>query len=275
MNKLWLLILIPILLVGISCVSSDEPAAANSLATKIQALSDTVLKHTSVIDTLRADVDKKATKTEIDDLNRKINNLPQGGSTTGYTKAEVDQKVTDAVSNAITALKNNQDWIKSTGTGGGGTPSDAGTVAYTNNPVSIPQLFSSPSGGNSNPWMMTIKNNSTTWQYVKPMISLNVASGQSQSTVSDVLVMTSGGSCSMTGTYSAGTTTGNFTFSPANMNGSATPSIVAFPISGCNGSGEWYIGPGQTQSYNIQVQGLKTPTATLWNVSCTISSRSM
>jgi hypothetical protein len=272
MNKLWLLLLIPILLVGFSCVSSDEPAAANSLTTKIQSLSDTVLKHTSVIDTLRVDVDKKATKTEIDDLSRKINNLPQGGAPSDvYTKAQVDQKVADAIS----ALKSDQAWIKSvpvSGGGGSGTVSDTGSVTFANNPVSIPQIFSSSSGGNSNPWIMTIHNGSTTWQYVKAMVSLNVASGQPSSIVNDVSLMESGGNCSLTGTYLV---PGNFTFSPSNMGTVATPSVIIFPISGCNGSGEWYIGPGQTQAYNMQIQGLKTPNPILWNVTASISSRSM
>lgn len=275
MNKLWLLILIPIIVLGFACVGNDDTAAADSLSAKLAAMQATILQHTSVIDSLRSEVNNKASKSEIDDLNRKINNLPQGGSTPTdvATKAIVDQKIADAIS----ALKTDQAWVKSTPVsgGGGGTVSDTGQVTFTNNPVSIPQIFSSSSGGNSNPWIMTIHNGSTTWQYVKPMVSLNVASGQSQSTVSEVLVMSSGGSCSLTGTYSAGASTGNFTWSPMNMNATNTPSIVAFPISGCNGSGEWYIGPGQTQSYNIQIQGLKTPTPTLWNVTASISSRSM
>ena len=273
MNKLWLLLVIPILIfAGFACVSGDDTPAADSITSKLAGMQATIVQHTTVIDSLKSDITNKASKSEIDDLNRKINNLPQGGGTTGYTKAEVDQKVTDAVNNAVTALKNDQTWIKSTGTGGGGTPSDTGTVAFTNNPVSIPQIFSSSSGGNSNPWIMTIKNNSSTWQYVKAMIQLNVASGQPSSVVNDVSLMGSGGNCSLTGTYLV---PGNFTFSPSNMGTVATPSVIIFPISGCNGSGEWYIGPGQTQAYNMQIQGLKTPNPILWNVTASISSRSM
>ena len=206
--------------------------------------------------------DSTALNNKDNDLQNQINAM-RDKNTDGSLQAQID---------ALSAKMNNFN----PATDPNFTPtSDTGIVTFTNNPVSIPQIFSSSSGGNSNPWIMTIHNGSTTWQYVKPMISLNVSSGQSQSTVSEVLVMTSGGSCSLTGTYSAGATTGNFTFSPTSMNITATPSIVAFPISGCNGSGEWYIGPGQTQSYNIQVQGLKTPNPILWNVSASISSRSM
>jgi len=272
MNKLWLLLLIPVLVLsGFACVSSDDGAAADSLASKLNAMQATILQHTSVIDSLKSDLNQKASKSEIDDLNRKINNLPQSGNAPAdmATKAIVDQKIADAIS----ALKADQAWIKSVPvSGNGGTVSDTGQVTFTNNPVAIPQIFSSSSGGNSNPWIMTIHNGSTTWQYVKAMVSLNVASGQPSSIVTDVSLMESGGNCSLTGTYLV---PGNFTFSPSNMGTAATPSIIIFPISGCNGSGEWYIGPGQTQSYNIQIQGLKTPNPILWNVSCSISSRSM
>lgn len=164
------------------------------------------------------------------------------------------------------------------GTGGGQPTSATGTVQFVNNPVSIPQIFSSSTGGNSNPWIMTINNQSTTWQYVKPVITLSISSGQTQTTVTDLIIIASGSSCSMTGEISASTgptATSNFSFSPATMITTATPSIVAFPISGCNNSlGEIYIGPGQSQMINIQIQ-LKTAAVTLWNVSTSISSRSM
>ena len=273
MNKLWLLLIIPIIL-SLACVSSDDGGGGNSLATQIAALTAKDASLQSSIDSTRSELNQKASKSEIDDVNRKINNLPQGGGTATppadmATKSIVDQKIADAIS----ALKADQAWIKATTpTGGGGTPSDTGTVAFTNNPISIPQIFSSSSGGNSNPWIMTIKNNSSTWQYVKAMIQLNVASGQPSSVVNDVSLMGSGGNCSLTGTYLV---PGNFTFSPSNMGTVATPSVIIFPISGCNGSGEWYIGPGQTQAYNMQIQGLKTPNPILWNVTASISSRSM
>jgi hypothetical protein len=111
MNKLWLLLVIPILIfAGLACVSSDDGAAADSIVSKINAMQATILQHTSVIDSLRSDLNDKASKSEIDDINRKINNLPQGGSTPAdtATKAIVDQKIADAIS----ALKADQAWIK-------------------------------------------------------------------------------------------------------------------------------------------------------------------
>jgi outer membrane murein-binding lipoprotein Lpp len=117
MNKLWLLLLIPIL-VGLACVDSGGGDATNSLATQIATLTAKDASLQSSIDSTRSELNQKASKSEIDDVNRKINNLPQGGSTPAdmATKAIVDQKIADAIS----ALKADQAWIKTTGGGGGG-----------------------------------------------------------------------------------------------------------------------------------------------------------
>jgi hypothetical protein len=121
MNKLWLLLLIPVILVGFACVGNDDTVAADSLSAKLAAMQATILQHTTVIDSLKVDVEKKASKSEIDDLNRKINNLPQGGTSSDvYTKAQVDEKIAAA----ITVIKTDQAWIKSAT-----HTTDAGTVA--------------------------------------------------------------------------------------------------------------------------------------------------
>jgi hypothetical protein len=163
--------------------------------------------------------------------------------------------------------------LSTSGTGSGtGTGSDTGTVIYTNNPVSIPQIFSGPKGASSQPWIMTIKNNTSTWQYVKPVVQLNVASGQPSTLVTDISLLISGGSCTMTGSL---TDVGDMSFSPSNMADVPTRSIIIMPISGCNDSGEIQIGPGQSQAFNVQIQNFETDDLILWNVTTLISSRSM
>lgn len=270
MRKFWLLLLVPILiLAGFGCVSTSEAPAADSLMSKITTAQTTADNALKAANSAVEAVSKKADKTEIDDVNRRINNLPQ--STSGVTKDVMDA----AILKAITDLKAGANPWNSVNNPPG--TSDAGTVTFANNPAAIPQIFSSSSGGNSNPWIMTIKNNSTTWQYVKPVIQLNVASGQPSTMVDDVILMISSGSCSITGQLTTGT--GNISFSPAasgpEMDIDLTPSLIMMPIGGCNGTGEIQVGPGQTQALNIQIQGLKTPNAILWNVTATISSRSM
>ncbi len=267
MNKLWLLLLIPILLVGFSCVSSDEPAAANSLTTKIQSLSDTVLKHTSVIDTLRVDVDKKATKTEIDDLSRKINNLPQGGAPSDvYTKAQVDQKVADAIS----ALKSDQAWIK--GSGAAGT-SDAGKVNVTLNPASVPPIWSSPytsGAGGFSQFTLHIVNNSTVIQYAKPLVIL---SSNTQLMVRKVNISMNGNGYNMYMTANMTDAGTHATTYESNINGTAgtqqvfslqpwgstSSSLSISPTLGFgNNVGEIYLNPGQAVDVNVNIGVLLT-----------------
>ena len=254
------------------CITDDSPDnTITPLSAELENLKTTVTGHTTKIAKLEEDVARKADSSRVDSLATSIGQ--QSGTAAGYTKAETYSRaeVDAAIASAINALKADQSWITGASSGSQGG-SDTGTVIFTNNPVSIPQIFSSSSGASSSPWIMTIKNNSSTWQYVKPVVQLNVASGQPSSFVSDITLIISGGSCTMTGSLEAA---GHMSFSPANMKTVKTPSIIIMPISGCNGSGEIQIGPGQSQAMNIQIQNLKTPDAILWNVTTSISSRSM
>lgn len=275
-NKLLFVCLSLVLALPLAgCITNDTPtAAAPNPLTGMQTQINT---NTADIAQLKTDVAKKADSTRIDALETGGAGGAAGYSKTEtYTRAEVDTKIStmqatiDSLTTKVSQL--------TPGTGGGSPTSAIGTVVFTNNPVSIPQIFSSSTGGNGTPWIMTIVNQSNTWQYVKPVITLSISSGQTQTTVTDLIIIASGSSCSMTGEIIAPTgptDKSNFSFSPATMIETATPSIVAFPISGCNNSlGEIYIGPGQSQMINIQIQ-LKTAAVTLWNVSCSISSRSM
>jgi len=257
------------------CITDDSPDnTITPLSAELENLKTTVTNHTTKIAKLEEDVAKKADSSRVDNLVTSMGQ--QSGTFSGYTKAETYSRaeVDAAIASAINALKTNQSWI----TGTGNTPqggSDTGTVIFTNNPVSIPQIFSSSSGASSSPWIMTIKNNSSTWQYVKPVVQLNVASGQPSSKVTGITLIISGGSCTMTGLLTTDNITGNMSFSPATMATVATPSIIIMPVSGCNSSGEIQIGPGQSQAVNIQIQNLKTDEPILWNVTTSISSRSM
>jgi hypothetical protein len=142
MNKLWLLLVIPILIfAGLACVSSDDSGGGNSLATQIATLTakDTTLQ--AAIDAVKSDVSKKAEKSDkgvtIDDLSKRIDNLPQSGGSTPAdmaTKTIVDQKIADAIS----ALKADQAWIKATTpTGGGSTSTPKGEVLASNGDLEL------------------------------------------------------------------------------------------------------------------------------------------
>jgi hypothetical protein len=179
MNKLWLLILIPILILGLACVSSDDGAAADSLSAKLAAMQATILQHTSVIDSLRSEVNNKASKSEIDDMRRTISNLPQGGSTPAdmATKAIVDQKIADAIS----ALKADQAWIKATTpTGGGGTTDPRGDVLASNGDLELylekdmdEELYIED--GQAKSFFMSIKNKGTAGTYYRLNANFDLA----------------------------------------------------------------------------------------------------
>jgi hypothetical protein len=130
-------------------------------------------------------------------------NAFQSPASTGYAKAETYTKaeVDIAVKTAIDALKSNQSWITAStttpqspyGTPNPVTPVAGGTVTMVTNPAQIPQIFSgtgsiSATGlplpaspysiqptGYVQPYTMRIVNNSTVTQYVKPIISLSMA----------------------------------------------------------------------------------------------------
>lgn len=270
MRRHVIVLLLGIVLLLVPFLSCVPPAA--TAATPSDGIA-----YKSDITALRADLTTKADKSVVDTLSNLIGKQTAGVAPNNtytdsqlYTKTEVEA----AIAKAILDLKTAAPWgTVATAANNNSIATATGTVQFTTNPVSIPQIFSSSSGGNSSPWIMTISNQTTTWQYVKPVLSLNVASGQASSLVSAITVMTSGGACSMTGTFP--TPVNNFSFSPITMNTIVTPSLVIIPISGCNGSGEIQVGPGTQQAFNIQIQGLITPNPTLWNITCSISARSM
>jgi outer membrane murein-binding lipoprotein Lpp len=181
MNKLWLLLLIPILLTGFACVSDDGGAAANPLSAQIAALTAKDSSLQSTLDTLRSELSQKASKSEIDDVNRKINNLPQSGGSAPAdmaTKSIVDQKIADAIS----ALKADQAWIKSTGgsTGGGSTTDPRGDILASNGDLELylekdmdEELYIED--GQAKSFFMSIKNKGTAGTYYRLNANFDLA----------------------------------------------------------------------------------------------------
>jgi outer membrane murein-binding lipoprotein Lpp len=158
MNKLWLLLIIPIIL-SLACVSSDDGTGGNSLATQIATLTAKDASLQSSIDSTRLELSQKASKSEIDDVNRKINNLPQSGGSTPAdmaTKAIVDQKIADAIS----ALKADQAWIKGSTytTPAGTTAGEFGELVDTNGDL---ELWLEKVGGDADTEVITTSKGST------------------------------------------------------------------------------------------------------------------
>jgi hypothetical protein len=90
----------------------------------------------------------------------------------------------------------------------------------------------------------------------------------------------SSGSASLTGSRTsadaATSSVGNFSISPNVGSGAtSTSSLTIIPISGGNGTGEFQIGAGQSLDLLVQISGITTNDVTLWNVTNSISNRSL
>jgi hypothetical protein len=263
---------------GLGCLPS-KPATA-TVSSRDTEQDAEIAKVKSAITTLD---EGKASKTALTDLSDRVSKINQGTApdlSQYYTKSQVDTAVSTAVNNAITALKNDKPWNTSSGGSTGGT-SQTGTVSFATTPAAIPQVYSAATGGGQSVfYTMKIVNSSGSWQYVKPIITLNVQSSYSSRAVTGITVTMSAGSCSMTGSKTvadaATSSVGNFSISPNVGNGAtSTSSLTIIPISGCNGTGEFQIGSNQSMDILIQISGLTTSDVTLWNVTNSISSRGL
>ena len=283
-----LLILMAVLCVAITSMSCLPTKSTTPISQK-DVDQDTAIaevkRSVQSIDSAKASTNDFSTlKGRVDTMEVKVN---AGGSSNSYdktvlyTKSEVDTAITAA----ITKLKADTDqaWIKTGGggTGGGGGTSPTGSVAFATTPVAIPQVYSASTGsGQSIFYTMKIVNSSPTWQYVKPIITMSVQSSYSARSVTGITITMSSGACSMTGSIAtpavATSSVGNFSVSPnAGAGATSTSSITIIPISGCNGTGEYQVGAGQSMDVLIQISGLTTSDVTLWNVTNSISTRGL
>lgn len=213
----------------------------------------------------------KALTTDLTALTTKVNALVAGtGLSAAQVDAAIDAKLAAYVAE-VTALETRIATLEG-GSTGGTTGSVTGTVSFVTNPAAVPQLFSNDVGSNQLFYTMRITNGSSQWQYVKPVITLNIASGYSATKVTALTISISSGAGSMAGTFAA---PNNFSISPTSANVTATPNLVLIPISGGNtATGEFQIGAGQSIDVLISMQ-VTSSTTVLWNVSHSISSRGM
>lgn len=284
-----LFILMAILSIAITSISCLPTKAATTISQKDvdqdTAISD-IKRSVQSVDTSKVAItDFNTLKGRVDAMDVKVTASGIGNSydkTTTYTKTEVDA----AINAAITKLKTDTDqaWIKTGGgttggTTGGSTPT--GSVTFATTPAAIPQIYSAATGGGQSVfYTMKIVNNNSSWQYVKPIITLSVQSSYSARAVTGITVTMSSGACSLTGSRTsaevATSSIGNFSISPnVGAGATATSSLTIIPISGCNGTGEYQIGAGQSMDILVQISNLTSSDVTLWNATNSISARGL
>lgn len=258
----------------VSCVppTTATPAATTTTVSPITQVQTDVTALKADIASLKSDKAPNSSITTLESrlssVEGKVNNLQSQGTGNSYTKAQTYTQ--DEVNALITKLKSDQSWITSstTSTTSTSTGSTTGSVSFVTNPVSIPQLFTASSGSQSTFYTLRVVNGTSAWQYVKPIVTLNLASSYSATTLTAMVVNMTYGSFNLMSTAS------NFSISPAL--GVSTSSVVIIPISGgATTSGEFQVAAGQAIDILVQITGVTTSTTVLWNIANSISARQM
>jgi len=256
MKKIVLILLVLIVMVIPLTSCLQDEVTASSLVPRITTAEASVAKHETRITALETN---RVSKAELDSTlsnakaytDAKFSAVTTANSYTKletYTKAEVDQ----AITNAINAYKAS---LGATPSSGSGSPT--GQVAFTTNPTSLQVL-----GNGQLCYTMKVTNGLNTWQYVKPIMTI---SSSTTTTISSVAL-----SYTYAGSSIAHT---NVTFSPPLSQTTTTATLVMIPISGgSNNLGEFQIAAGQSVDILVCLQ-LNTGTAAIWNISHSISSR--
>jgi len=248
-----------LLLVFSSCVppeQSETPTAAGTFATKteLQALQNVVSQKA---DNTAVD----AVSRRVDSVNTRIDNLSGAGAAAGYTKAETYTKA--EVDALIAKLKSDQSWI--TGSGGSSTPPPpaGGSVTVITSPTNVQVL-----GSTQVCYTAKIQNTYNNWVYVRPILTINAATGQSPVIVTSCNVTISVGGTAIS------LSNANFQFTPTLPTATAISSITAIPISGGNGNGEMQIAANTTVDLLICIQ-ISAANPIIWNIGTSVNARTL
>ncbi len=254
---------IVILLLAVSLSGCATPPASTTPAAVPYAT--TTYVDQKVVD-LTTKISTKAETSAVASLQTRIDNLIGGGSGGSYTKAEVDTKIATLQSTITTdqaRIKVLEDKLAGTsiGTGTGGTVT--GSVTVITSPTNVQIL-----GNGQVCYTAKVVNGINNWVYVRPIITINAAAGQSPTTVSAVSMSIGGNSVNLA--------TANFQFTPVliALPGTATSSITAIPISGGNGNGEFQIAANTTADLLICIQ-ITSANPIIWNIGTSVNSRTL
>lgn len=251
--SLGIVLLFAFVMMGVSCVPKETAIPTDSIAYK-------------------SDLANYVTKADLSNsIAGYIADHPQASG--GLTNAQVQSLIDNALANyqkkseLDAAIKAYLD-AHPQATNVPATDVPGGTVSVITSPTSVQIL-----GNTQLCYTAKIQNTVNQWVYVRPIITLNAASGQSPTVVSNVVVTLGGGAINLTGTGNP--LSGNFQFTPILPTGDPTSSITMIPTTGGNGnSGEIQLAANTT----VDVLVCITITATnniVWNVGTSINWRSL
>lgn len=263
-NKILLVIAAILLILPCAgCITDDEETTNADPFVKLSQFN-------ASINTLQSQIAERPTLIAITELIKTTNNsntkqIDAYTKNETYNKSEVDARINETMATLRMEMASYQ---TSQSSGATTQPSNSASndVVFTTSPVSIPQLFTAASGSQSTFYTIKIINNTSTWQYVKPIINMTLASSYSPTVFNSIDVNMTHSSYILTNA--------NFSISPSL--GASTSSLVIIPISGGgNNAGEFQIAAGSSIDILVQISNVSTTSTVLWNITNSISSRNL
>ena len=250
-----LVLLIPLLALG---CEETAPTGTAPLFVTSDALN-------TAMQQLQSQINNKANQSDLTAQATRIDNIASQGTGNTYTKGELYTRteVDAIVAAAVKALKDNQAWITgsaSGGTGGGSTGGTTGQVTWITNPTNVQIL-----GAAQVCYTVKITNSTGNWVYIRPIININAATGQSPTSVTAIAISIGGSAVNLA--------TANFQFTPVFPTG-VVSSVVAIPTTGGNGSGEFQLAANSTVDLLVCVQ-ITAAANIIWNIGTSMNWRSL
>lgn len=280
MRKILIIGIVLIFVFSISCLPAPSSGASSPKAIST-ATDEAQNKRLDAVESAVAAVKSSSggvAKTEFDGLANRVGAVEN--KVNSISVPQVSKSDYDVLAAQVSQLKNEITALKSSGTGGTGTSGSTtpttGQVTMSTNPTPLNQLFSS----GQMYYTLKIMNGTTTWQYVKPFITMSISGGQTATVVTSIeIAMTSGqwvldcnSNCAQCPcTVAAGC---EFSINAGNC-GTTTSTIMAIPVlGGSNNSGELQVSPNSFIDLLVTIK-LNTSTSVLWNITNSFSSRSL
>lgn len=263
-NKILLVIAAILLILPCTgCITDDEETTNADPFVKLSQFN-------ASINTLQSQIAERPTLVTITELikttiNSNAKQIDAYTKNETYNKSEVDARINETMATLRMEMASYQTSQSSGATTQPSNPASS-DVVFVTSPVSIPQLFTAASGSQSTFYTIKIINNTSTWQYVKPIINMTLASSYSPTVFNSIDVNMTHSSYVLTNA--------NFSISPAL--GASTSSLVIIPISGGgNNAGEFQIAAGSSIDILVQISNVSTTSTVLWNITNSISSRNL
>lgn len=247
------LIILCIPLVFIGCAEDDTLTTA-----QIQKLINDAVKANS--DTLKADIDAKASQKDLNAVKEDIENLPTG--TNSYTKSEIDSKFNNLVENLtdsqIAILKSRLGVVPD---GSNPNPNVTGQINYS---IINPQTYYQFSSTGNFPLQIRIFNNKSDARYVRLQLTATTFNSQNAGTTTSTPTAT-------VMSNSQGQTAVAF-LPTATPTGAVNTVLFIANSGGVSSSGEYLLSSGSQMDIYITIEIL-TSNAVLWNLVISGSDR--